>query len=249
MRVAIMQPTYLPWLGYLDLADQVDHFVLLDDVDFSGRSWQQRNRVRSAQGLCWLTVPVSRRAARGVPIHAVEISRGDFWCRHWRTLELAYARAPHFGEWGPQLRALYAEGAPWKRLVALNTTLLHWLFTAYGIATPLTMASELKAGGRRGAHLAELCAALGADSYLSPPGSEEYLREDASTFADRGISVLLHGYEHPVYEQAFPTFLPQASSIDLLFNAGPQALEILRRGRRASRPLHVRGAQCEALES
>ena len=58
MRVAISQPTYLPWLGYFDLIDQVDVFVLLDDVQFEKQSWQQRNRIKTPAGLQWLTVPV-----------------------------------------------------------------------------------------------------------------------------------------------------------------------------------------------
>ena len=48
MRVAISQPTYLPWLGYFDLIDQVDRFVVLDNVQFEKQSWQQRNRIKSA---------------------------------------------------------------------------------------------------------------------------------------------------------------------------------------------------------
>jgi hypothetical protein len=47
MKIAISQPTYLPWIGYFDLIDQVDRFVLLDDAQFVKQSWDQRNRIKT----------------------------------------------------------------------------------------------------------------------------------------------------------------------------------------------------------
>ena len=61
MKVAIHQPQYLPWLGYFDKIDQVDCFVLLDDVQFKKNEWQNRNRIKTPQGWQWLTVPVIHR--------------------------------------------------------------------------------------------------------------------------------------------------------------------------------------------
>ena len=236
-RVAVLQPTYLPWLGYLDLVDQVDHLVLLDDVGFSKQSWQQRNRIKTQAGLVWLTVPVKTRGALGALIRDIAIAEPGFWRKHWKTLEQAYARAPHFAEHAAGLRDVYERGDPWSSLAELDVALLRWLLDAYGIATPVERASELPASGRRGARVASLCGALGAREYVSPAGAADYLGEDRAYFEHAGVSVSLQRYAHPVYRQLHGEFVEKASALDLLFCEGPEALAILRSGRRAPEPL------------
>ena len=73
MKVAIMQPAYLPWLGYFSLMDQVDKFVILDTVQFARRSWQQRNRIKTADGINMLTVPVIKKGKYDQKINEVLI--------------------------------------------------------------------------------------------------------------------------------------------------------------------------------
>jgi hypothetical protein len=101
----------------------------------------------------------------------------------------------------------------------------------------------LGVSGKRGAHVAGLCERVGAGYYLSPPGAEGYLVEDGPEFTRRNISVSLHAYEHPTYQQCFSPFEPYASVIDLLFNEGDAALGILRSGRRAPRMLLPRNEE------
>ncbi|MCP5055621.1 MAG: WbqC family protein [bacterium] len=237
MRLAIMQPTYLPWSGYLDLADQVDVFVFLDDASFAHRSWQQRNRIVAAGALQWLTVPVRVKGLRGQTIRDVEIERPDFWRKHLRALAHAYAKAPFFDEYCPRLEAILSRPEGWTGLAELNLALIEWLFGEFAIEVPTHLSSRLKAGSRRGERLAALCQELGADQYVSAPGTEAYLPEDQEPFRGRGIDVSIQSFELPVYRQSCDGFVAQASAIDLLFNEGPGALDILRRGRRPARPL------------
>src|SRR5690242_1978323 len=99
-----MQPTYLPWIGYFDLMDQVDVFVLLDTVQFVRQSWQNRNRIRTAQGVRWLTVPVEH--AFGSEIGAIRVRDDMPWRRdHFETLRHAYARAAYWRELEPAIRS------------------------------------------------------------------------------------------------------------------------------------------------
>ena len=92
--VAIMQPTYLPWLGYFALMDRVDTFVYLDSVQFARRSWQQRNRIRSADGEVMLTIPVAKKGLRDQKIAEVEILySSEFPRRHVDILSANYRRA------------------------------------------------------------------------------------------------------------------------------------------------------------
>ncbi len=232
MKIAIAQPTYLPWLGYFDLLDQVDKFVLLDTVQFEKQSWQQRNRIKTPTGLLWLTVPVVFRGRLGQRIVDVEIREADFWRDHVRAVELNYRRAPFFDEYYPALSELLRSASSGLRLAELNLGLLRWLTEALGIETPIVRSSELAVEGMRTHLLAEICILSGATTYVSPLGSADYLLKELSILTDRGVNVVFQHYEHPSYRQLFPPFQTHASALDLLFNEGGNALAIIRSGRR-----------------
>ena len=233
MRVAISQPAYLPWLGYFDLMDQCDAFVLLDSVQFEKQSWQQRNRIKTPLGLQWLTVPVEFRGRLGQKINEVEIRQTDFFKNHLRAIELNYRRAPHFERYFPGLAEIVESASPATFLADLTIRLIEWFREELGIHTRLLRSSGLPAVGRRSELLVNLCKGFDADSYLSPRGSSVYLLDELSQFEDAGIAIMFQHYEHPEYPQQFPPFCPFASVLDLLFNVGEGALEIVRSGRRA----------------
>jgi len=231
LRVAIAQPTYLPWLGYFDLIDQVDAFVILDSVQFEKQSWQQRNRIKTPSGLQWLTVPVVFRGRLGQSIHEVEIRDGEFWRNHLRAIELSYRRAPFFETYFQELREKLRCSAG-SRLADLNVRLIEWLMSVLGIRTPPFFSSRLDQPGRRSELLANICSSLGASEYVSPIGSAGYLLQEIDAFERRSIEVFFQNYEHPHYRQMFSPFIPYASVLDLLFNEGQRALEIVRSGRK-----------------
>lgn len=232
MRVAISQPTYLPWLGYFDLIDQVDGFVVLDSVQFAKQSWQQRNRIKTAAGLQWLTVPVEFRGRLGQQIREVQIREAKFCEDHLRAVELAYRRSPFFEDYYPALAAHLQAVRAGALLLDLNWALLRWLLDKLGITTRLWLASQLPVAGKRTELLAAMCRHLGADTYLSPLGASVYLLSEIEIMLQAGVGVFFQNYAHPEYRQLFPPFIPYASVLDLLFNEGPRALEILRSGRR-----------------
>jgi WbqC-like protein family len=234
MHIAIAQPTYLPWLGYFDLIDQVDTFVVLDTVQFEKQSWQQRNRIKTPTGLQWLTVPVIFRGRLEQRIKNVEIRDASFSEKHLRTLELNYSRAPHFRTHFATVCSLLKEMHDGTRLIDLNLRLLRWFFDLLDIRTPLILASCLAQEGKRTQLLANICQKLGATQYLSPIGSAEYLLSEMDFFCAVNVEVLFHNYEHPEYKQLFPPFVPYASTIDLIFNEGDRAMEIIRSGRNQS---------------
>jgi hypothetical protein len=231
VKIAIAQPTYLPWLGYFDLLDQADQFVFLDSVQFEKRSWQQRNRIKTPTGLQWLTVPVIARGKREQRIADVEIG-AEFWRDHLRSIEMNYRRSPFFERYYVAMRDRMISAASASNLATLTIALLRWFAEGIGIPTPTLRSSELPVQGKRTDLLAETCALLGATSYLSPLGSAEYLVKELPIMAERGIEVTFQHYEHPIYRQLFPPFQPYASALDLLFNEGENALAIIRSGRR-----------------
>jgi hypothetical protein len=231
MRIAITQPTYLPWLGYFDLIDQVDTFVVLDTVQFEKQSWQQRNRIKTPTGLLWLTVPVVFRGLLRQKIQEVQIRESAFGRKHLRGIEVNYGRAPFFGEYFPQISSILEDCRPGTLLVDLNLRLLSWFLEVLGIRTPVVQASSLAQEGKRSELLANICKKLGARQYVSPLGSAVYLLDETSSFRDCGVEVFFQNYTHPEYRQLFPPFLSHTCALDLLFNEGRRSAEIVRSGR------------------
>jgi hypothetical protein len=228
--IAIMQPTYLPWLGYFNLMDQSDDFVLLDSVQFDRRSWQQRNRLKSPQGEYTLTVPVQSKGLRDQKIRDVRIDpSSQFAIKHMRSLELHYAKAPYFGEYCDDIFQILKKDHEF--LSELTIELIGWTAKTLGIKARIFQSSDYDFQEKKGELLYALCRHFEAGIYLSPEGSKNYL-DDCKDFKQGFISIRYHQYQHPVYPQQWGNFLPQLSTLDLLFNAGERSLEILRSGSR-----------------
>ncbi len=229
MRVAIHQPQFLPWLGYLDKIDRVDLFVLLDSVQFKKNEWQNRNRIRTAQGWQWVTVPVLHRF--GQRIAEVRINQTSRWQdRHLRALAIHYAKAPYRERYWDELCALYRQ--PWERLVDLNLAVVRWLLRVFGITTPIRLASEWSLREEPTDRLIDICRAVGATQYLCGPGADAYL--DRARFEASGIELEMQRFRHPIYRQCYEPFIPSLSAIDLLFACGDEALAHLRAARSLS---------------
>jgi hypothetical protein len=231
VKIAISQPSDLPWLGYFDLIDQVDVLVLLDDVQFEKQSWQQRNRIKTPIGLQWLMVPVMFHGRSRQFLKDGEVRDAEFSRTHLRAIEQNYRRARFFDGYFLNLGVCLKCTAS-ALLADLNLRLLEWLMSAMGIRTRLVGSSGLQQTGRRTERLANLRARVGADQYISPLGSAGDLLEEGNVMADRAIAVALQHYEHPEYAQLFPPFQAYASVLDLIFNEGEWSAEILRSGGR-----------------
>ncbi len=231
MRVAIHQPQYLPWLGYLDKLDRSDVFVLLDTVQFKKNEWQNRNRIRTAQGWQYLTVPVLHEFPQR--LDQVRINNQTDWRRkHVQTLETHYGKAPHYGRYAPLFRELLARD--WERLSLLNEAVLSALAGAFGITTPIVKASQFEAREEQTGRLVDLCKALGADCYLAGAGGRGYM--NIAEFEAAGIAVEFQDFVSPEYAQVYRPFIAGLSAVDLLFNCGLQGIVRLRDARKPSDP-------------
>jgi hypothetical protein len=226
VKLAVHQPHYLPWLGYLAKWAAADLFVFLDTVQYEKNGWQNRNRIRTADGAHWLTVPV--HAHLGTPITEVTVDTTQPWrARHLRAIEHAYARAAHLAAHHGTLRALL--DIDWTQLARLAVASAEWLARAVGITTPARLASALRVDGDDATgRLVEICKAVGADTYLAGGHGARYM--DGARFREAGITVLYQHYEHPVYPQQHGEFVPFLSAVDLLLTHGDESLPILRRG-------------------
>lgn len=226
MRITIHQPQFMPWLGYLDKIDRADVFIVLDTVQFKKNEWQNRNRIRTAGGWQWLTVPVLHHF--GQRMQDVVINPTAAWReQHLRALEMHYARAPFRDRYLPELRAIYAQ--PLAKLSDLNLAVMQWLLRSYGITTPLRYASGMVAREEPTDRLIDLCLAVGATQYLAGPGADGYM--DKPRFEASGVELEIQRFEHPRYRQVYEPFEPNLSAIDLLLCTGPEALSHLRGNR------------------
>lgn len=230
MKVVIMQPTYLPWMGYFDLVDQSDIFVFLDHVQFVRRSWQQRNKIKTPKKWIWLTVPIIRDSAKR--IFEVRINNSQNWYKeHCESIRKSYARASYFKKYFKFFEETY--NADWEYLVDLNIHVIKGVTKQLNIKKDFIKSSDMGIEGKKTDLLVNICKKLNADIYLSPLGSARYIEEN-NLFKREGIKLEYQHFEHPIYKQLWGDFIPHMSVIDLLFNEGDKSLDIIRSGRRKS---------------
>jgi len=228
MVVSIHQPHYLPWTGYFDKIDAADRFVLLDTVQFEKNGWQNRNKIKTSQGWMWLTVPV--RHDFGSAIAETVIDNRKRWSRkHMQALVTNYSRAPHFNDYSGYFQSLFER--TWEKLAGLNAEIIGYICGELGITTEIITASSLgEFPDDPNERLAGIVKKVGGDVYLAGVGSRAYLRRES--FGGKGIEVVFQDYEPREYPQMFGDFIPGLSVVDILFNVGEDALDIIRKGRR-----------------
>ena len=227
MIVSIMQPAYLPWLGYFERIALSDLHIILDDVQLERSSktrFTNRNKIRTDQGWAWLTIPV-KTAGLGQPLISVaEIDAGQNWKdKHWRSISQQYAHAPFFSNYREELHTLYMQN--WVRLNPLLLETTAWIKRQLGLKTNCIQSSDLPVVGCKSQLILELCIHVGATKYISGTFGHDYL--DISSFNKAGIEVVFHDYRHPEYKQQFGGFEAYMSCIDLLFNQGHSSLNTL----------------------
>ena len=224
MIVSVHQPQYLPWLGYFDKIDKADVFVLLDNVQFKKNEWQNRNKIKTAAGEQWLTVPVMYRFPQ--LINEVEVNNKERWQHKQQQAVISnYKKAPHWTALEPFFTDLFQ--SQWKTISQLNIHVVKTLAKVLGIETPLHIASEMgNFPEDPDERLIAITKHFGADTYLAGSGGHDYM--DMDKYDRNSIKVMFQDYKHPVYGQLFGDFLPYMSVIDLIFNNGGESLRILR---------------------
>jgi len=225
--VAIHQPEHLPWLGFFDKMRRADLFVFLDHVPFRKNYFQNRNRVRSASGATWVTVPVLTKGHAYQPLNEVQINEqgSPRWKqKYWASVEQSYAGSPYWKEYAEGIRRCFETPSP--LLCDLNITLIEAMRQAFGIEVQTARSSALGVDGTRSELLLEICRKTGATEYLSGISGKEYL--DLDLFRAAGIRVEFQEFHHPLYRQRYEPFMPLMSAVDLLFNHGAESFDVLR---------------------
>ena len=227
--VAVVQSNYIPWKGYFDLIRTADEFVLYDDVQYTRRDWRNRNKIKTADGVQWLTIPVDVKGKYAQTIRETTIADGGWAENHRTRLRHAYARAPFYPDYRDAIDGWYAEAAGLRTLSEVNALFLRRIGPLLGVTTPITDSADFTLGnpdptGR----LRDICVQAGATEYLSGPAARAYL--DESVFVGAGVTVRHMDYAgYPEYPQLHGTFDHAVSVLDLLFMTGPRAADYLSR--------------------
>ncbi len=245
-RIAIVQSNYLPWKGYFDLIASVDEFVLFDAFQYTRRSWRNRNRIKTPQGVQWLTAPVAASPQRSTKISDVRLASSDWPEQHLKTLNMAYRRAPHFADIMRMLEEVLS--ARPTHLSELNASLIGRICGYLGISTTIRTHRDYQAVDHRQLRLRDICVQAGASVYVSGPAAKSYLDEDVMRSA--GIEVEWFDYSgYREYSQLWGPFVHEVSIVDLLFNHGPASAAYLKFVGRAMPPLQRKQAEAAALEN
>jgi hypothetical protein len=243
VTIVVLQPGYLPWLGFFDQLRRADVFVYYDDVQYDKHGWRNRNRIKTQTGALWLTVPVRHRGLGFPRLLEVEIEPGTPWVRkHLATLREAYAAAPFLNEYLPPLEELLRRH--WQRLVDLDIAVVDLMAAAFGLTRRIERSSALNIAGARSKRLLNICRHFGATTYLTGAAAGSYL--DQGLFEQHGIRVEWQHFEHPVYPQLHGEFIPYLSALDLLLNCGSGAALVLERISPAVGVLNA-GGSCDTV--
>ena len=236
MKGAIMQPTYMPWLGYFAMIDDVDIFVFLDDVQLNKRSWQTRNRIKEHdEKELMLSISLKKSSRDETRICDAIFANNEWKQKHLRCISQIYRKCKYYDEVFPWLEKIYLSSE--NRLSDFSIALITSVCGYIGIKTKLIKSSNLDGiEGTKDELLVNICKKVYIDTYLSAKGSATYIEAEnpGGYFTKAGIGLEYQNYEHPIYEQKGKVFMPYMSVIDLLFNCGRRALEIIRSGVRES---------------
>lgn len=220
MKVAVIQSNYIPWKGYFDIIHDVDLFIFYDDVQYTKNDWRNRNKVKTANGLCWLTIPVSSHDNQ--LISAITLPDQRWKRKHWETIRQTYAKAPYFKHYRDFFEHFYLRTES-LNLSELNQFLICAIARQFlNIKTNFSTSMDFSPRGDKLDRLLDLLGKVGATTYISGPSARTYI--DTSRFQDAGINLVYKDYAgYPAYEQFYPPFEHAVSILDLLFYCGPDS--------------------------
>jgi hypothetical protein len=228
MTLVVLQPGYLPWLGFFDQMRRADVFVYYDDVQYDTHGWRNRNRIKTQHGPLWLTVPVRHSGLSKPRILDVAIDARTNWAKkHVASIRQAYAGAQFVKQYVPDLEELLMR--PWERLVDVDLAVADLMAEWLGVRRRIERASTLGIDGDQSERLLNICRHFGATRYLSGSAAREYL--DVPLFERNGVAVEWQDFAHPVYPQLHGDFMPYMSAVDLILNCGEESRAVLSGGR------------------
>lgn len=225
-KVAIVQSNYIPWKGYFDLINSVDEFILYDDMQYTRRDWRNRNKIKTKDGLKWLTIPVQVKGRFHQKIRETLVS-DPYWNQiHWRLIRQNYLKANCFHEYQEIFHDLYMS-CEYQWLSKINYHFIVGICRILGIETQISWSMNYSLVEDKTERLISICKQTGATEYISGRAATSYLHEDL--FVRNGLKLSYMDYSgYPEYNQPFPPFEHSVSILDLIFNEGKNATKFMK---------------------
>ncbi|MBD3842966.1 MAG: WbqC family protein [Campylobacterales bacterium] len=225
-KLAILQSNYIPWKGYFDLINMVDEFVFYDDMQYTRRDWRNRNKIKTSQGLKWLSIPVEVKGKYFQKINETLVSDKSWSVTHWQTIKQFYSKTPFFKDYKDIFEEFYMNNQE-EHLSLINARLIELVNSILGIQTKITWSSDYELVQGQTEKLLGICQQAGADVYLSGPAAKDYF--DEALAEKMGIKVEWMDYSgYPEYHQLHPPFEHGVTILDLIFNEGPNAKNFMK---------------------
>lgn len=217
-KIAILQSNYIPWKGYFDLINMVDEFILYDDMQYTRRDWRNRNKIKTPQGLQWLTIPVEIKGKFFQKINETKVSEKDWAKKHWQTILRNYSKAKYFKDYKNIFEELYLT-CDEEYLSQINYKFITTINEILEIKTKLIWSSEFELVDGQTEKLLGICKDCNADIYLSGPAAKDYFNEELAKQENIKVEWMDYsGYKE--YEQLNPPFEHGVTILDLIFNEG-----------------------------
>ena len=225
-KVAILQSNYIPWKGYFDMIRMVDEFILYDDMQYTRRDWRNRNKIKTPNGLSWLTIPVEVKGKYFQKINETLISEPTWAKNHWATIKQFYSKTKFFKEYKDVFENFYLKTEE-RYLSIVNYELIKIISEILGIKTKISWSSDYELVDGKTERLLSLAQQAGATEYLSGPAAKDYIVD--SFFEDAGIKLSWMDYSgYPEYSQLNPPFEHGVTVLDLIFNEGDNASNFMK---------------------
>lgn len=225
-RVLITQSNYIPWKGYFDAIHLCDVFVVYDDMQFTKRDWRNRNMIKTANGIKWLSIPVEVKGKFFQKINETQIADKGWNKSHLGLLKQSYRGAKNFKSAIDFVEELYMT-CNFDYLTDVNLHFINGINRFLKIETPIRLSSEFNLHEERTQRLVEICKELNGTDYYSGPAAKAYM--DESRFSEAGISVHYFDYSgYPPYEQLHGEFSHSVSILDLIFNEGTDTVNYMK---------------------
>lgn len=225
-KVLITQSNYIPWKGYFDGINAVDEMIIFDDMQYTKRDWRNRNKIKTKDGILWLTIPVEVKGKYFQAIKDTKISDPGWAKQHWATLVQSYSKAPCFNVYKEVFEEAYAN-CKTQFISEINYTFITLINKLLDIKTHLRWSSEFTLQEDKTGRLVDLCKNVNGDEYYSGPTARGYIEEDK--FEKENIKVYFFNYkDYPAYRQLHGEFTHEVSILDLLFNEGENAKNFMK---------------------
>jgi len=217
-KAIITQSNYIPWKGYFDAINSVDIFVVYDEMQYTKRDWRNRNKIKTQNGLKWLSVPVNVKGKFEQKINETEINDFSWNKKHWDSIKQTYSKAPYFKEYKDVFESLYLN-CSFKTISEVNLYFIKAICKLLVIDTEIIYSKNLELRGDKTDKLLNICLDLNVTDYYSGPAAKNYMELDL--FNKEKVNVHWFDYsDYPEYSQLYDGFEHGVTILDLIFNCG-----------------------------